>query len=664
MYMTGRINQNFNTFQRTADLGGREILGLNGSLTHWVNTGNYKPDTFSSADNKAKEKKSKFSFSKILTACSFLIASGVGVYYLFKSGKLNKFKDTISGVIDSLKQKFLKAGNNASSGDVNNIAGKINSDKVAGEFNSNKTADTAEAIADEMQEASNKEQNFAEGFGSVFAEINPDDDKILETPAESIENVENIIQPDSFKPSGDNASHFTKKANDIIPKQNVAEDIASEQKFAQENVEETPKDIEIKKEVAEPTTETPVLMESDIQAAKKDESAPLELELLEPETLTSKVDKVDEVVDESAPLELELLEPETLTSKVDVDEVVDESAPLELELSPEETIYKIEESNPDEILTLDSELISADDVENVVAPTNSYPAFEMSEENKDLLQKAQSAKQLAEDYAKKVENISPELDAFTAALLKRNQESLGIKIPTPAVVIPDTSSKTADVVTDISEEISEKFSQDVSSELIHGVATDADKMADETVEQIVKNDIIPEINNAKAIKVASEFPEWNPANPEIIEKINEFGASRPKKAIIPPKTQLGDKITEMSLVDDYLEFRLPGGMKGIYMWLEKECDPFADITYNVIINKSDVEMLNKQIGVPYNISPEQLLKAYKINPDKIKPGFRYSFKFDRDIENGVSKKGFDVKNLEHFITVLKNEEGRLEYRFN
>ena len=101
------LNKNY-PYMTTADLGGHKILGMSGSLTNYINTGNSAPVKYVTRDELAKKQKNKKTFSNILKLAVVGLAAFCGGKYLFKKKPdLKNIKILNKNNLESLKNKFL-----------------------------------------------------------------------------------------------------------------------------------------------------------------------------------------------------------------------------------------------------------------------------------------------------------------------------------------------------------------------------------------------------------------------------------------------------------------------------------------------------------------------------------------------------------------------------
>ena len=102
------LNGNYNSkygLVPIADIGGQKLLGMSGSLTNYINTGNAGPvDEFMPADknNPSVSKKSKK--MDIFGAIGALIATGVAAYALIKTGNISKVKEFFASGFDKISK--------------------------------------------------------------------------------------------------------------------------------------------------------------------------------------------------------------------------------------------------------------------------------------------------------------------------------------------------------------------------------------------------------------------------------------------------------------------------------------------------------------------------------------------------------------------------------
>ena len=121
--MSINLDNNFSQeYQNLADFGARRVLGINGSLTSYINTGNaYGVDSFTPIQNAKKDdkntkKKPRSCILPALLSCGFLIAS---LTTMILRGKKIKPKEVLSdfgkkissgfnNCIDKIKNIFVK----------------------------------------------------------------------------------------------------------------------------------------------------------------------------------------------------------------------------------------------------------------------------------------------------------------------------------------------------------------------------------------------------------------------------------------------------------------------------------------------------------------------------------------------------------------------------
>lgn len=128
-------SQNYNT-QNIADMGGRQVLGMGGSLTNYINTGKAKTDSFELTSQQPQASKKKTNVAKILAGVAAAAAAVGGTVFAFKKG--GKFIDkikahfNINGVgaekakntVDGLKEKFSQWNTNRKLANVEKKANK------------------------------------------------------------------------------------------------------------------------------------------------------------------------------------------------------------------------------------------------------------------------------------------------------------------------------------------------------------------------------------------------------------------------------------------------------------------------------------------------------------------------------------------------------------
>lgn len=98
-----RIINHPNNFNSVADIGGNRILGMGGSLSSYIETGNPYSDAYVPNNNPKKKKKNSFKNALIALGT---IGSIIGIYYLAFGKKPKAFFNKIGEKLQNLKEKL------------------------------------------------------------------------------------------------------------------------------------------------------------------------------------------------------------------------------------------------------------------------------------------------------------------------------------------------------------------------------------------------------------------------------------------------------------------------------------------------------------------------------------------------------------------------------
>lgn len=186
----------------TADLCGQRILGMSGSLTNWINTGNAGTlDSFRKTNyaELKKEKRRKKFLNALKLSIVALGLTAAGVLIFKNKTKISQFCKT---TINKFKSKFQASSNNADKGFLGTLKDKIKnlfknrkvlndsvsasnpiiktSDSIVDEVVSNQPK-ASDAIVDKMPEVKSLETSKV----SVLPSLNPPEERLLlEAPKE------------------------------------------------------------------------------------------------------------------------------------------------------------------------------------------------------------------------------------------------------------------------------------------------------------------------------------------------------------------------------------------------------------------------------------------------------------------------------------------------
>jgi len=129
-------SQQYNT-QNVADMGGRQVLGMGGSLTNYINKGTTKTDSFElSSKQQNTQTKKTTNVGKIIASVGAAAAVALGAVFTIKKG--GKFIDKIKAhfnkngapdkkvksAVDGLKDKFSKWNTDRKIANINKKADK------------------------------------------------------------------------------------------------------------------------------------------------------------------------------------------------------------------------------------------------------------------------------------------------------------------------------------------------------------------------------------------------------------------------------------------------------------------------------------------------------------------------------------------------------------
>ena len=225
------INSSNSGFMPIADLGGQRLLGMQGSLTNWINTGSAAiPDTFvSSKPQDVKKKKiTAADIIKFSTAALVLASSAV---LLYKNN--SKIKEFASKNFNDFLSRFKKPSV------VENVAENINSNNATKTtnniplLNGRKIGDvillpeaSSQKVADVSQETAQKAQNKAKKMAQKAQKMNtcvPSDGSVIQLGASQRQLLPEQTFTSAIKPVDERIV-----LNEPIRPQIVIEDVVSQ----------------------------------------------------------------------------------------------------------------------------------------------------------------------------------------------------------------------------------------------------------------------------------------------------------------------------------------------------------------------------------------------------------------------------------------------------